>query len=158
MKGEVADAVVRFLLALDDHRWSRVEAALDETVRRDYTSLFGGEPDAIAGSALVAEWRELLSGLDSHQHLTAPAVVDHNREEASADVHVVGTHVLDGHPGSPWVVGGTYRFGLRRREERWRIAAIKLDTRWQTGDAAILERAAGAEQVLDDPGSAERER
>jgi SnoaL-like domain len=95
---------------------------------------------------LVGEWRDLLTGLDSHQHLTGPAVVDLNGEEASADVHVVGTHVLEGHPGSPWVVGGTYRFGLRRLDERWRIAAIKLDTRWQTGDAAILERAASAER------------
>ena len=153
MRGEAGDAVARFLLALDDHQWGRVEAALDERVSRDYTSLFGGEPDAIAGSALVAEWRALLTGLDSHQHLTGPAVVDLNGEVASADVHVVGTHVLEGHPGSPWVVGGTYRFGLRRREERWRIAAIKLDTRWQTGDAAILDRAARAE-----PGSVERGR
>jgi hypothetical protein len=158
MRGEVAGAVARFLLALDDHQWGRVEAALDETVNRDYTSLFGGEPDAIAGSALVGEWRELLTGLDAHQHLTGPAVVDLNGEEASADVHVVGTHVLESDPGSPWVVGGTYRFGLRRREERWRIAAIKLDTRWQTGDAAILQRAAGAEGVLDDPGGAVGER
>jgi SnoaL-like domain len=158
MRGEVADAVARFLLALDDHQWARAEAVLDETVSRDYSSLFGGEPDAIAGPALVAEWRELLTALDSHQHLTGPAVVDLNGEEASADVHVVGTHVLHGHAGSPWVVGGTYRFGLHHREERWRIAAIKLDTRWQTGDAAILERGASGQPVLDDPASAERER
>jgi SnoaL-like domain len=158
MRGEAADAVARFLLALDDHQWGRVEAALDETVNRDYTSLFGGEPDAMAGSALVAEWREVLTGLDSHQHLTGPAVVDLNGEEASADVHVVATHVLEGDRGSPWVVGGTYRFGLRRRAERWRIAEIQLDTRWQTGDSAILERAASAEQVLDHPGTADPER
>jgi hypothetical protein len=145
MRGEVADTIARFLLALDDHDWGGVEAALDETLSRDYTSLFGGEPDAIAGSALVAEWREFVGGLDSHQHLTGPAVVDLNGDEASADVHVVATHVLEGHAGSPWVVGGTYRFALRRREGRWRIAAIKLDTRWQTGDAAILERAASPE-------------
>ena len=157
MRGEVADTAARFLLALDDHRWGRVEAALEETVSRDYTSLFGGEPDAIAGSALVTEWREMLTGLDSHQHLTGPAVVELNGGEASADVHVVATHVLEGDPGSPWVVGGTYRFALRRREGRWRIAAIRLDTRWQTGDAAILERAANAEEVLD-PGIAEHER
>jgi SnoaL-like domain len=159
MRGEVADAIARFLLALDDHQWARVEAALDETVNRDYTSLFGGEPDAIAGPALVAEWQEFVTGLDSHQHLTGPVVVElSGDEEASGDVHVIATHVLEGDPRSPWVVGGTYRFGLRRREERWRIAAITLDTRWQTGDAAILERAASAEPVLHDPGSAERER
>jgi hypothetical protein len=145
MRGEVADAVARFLLALDDHRWGQVEAALDETISRDYTSLFGGEPDTIAGAALVAEWQEFVTGLDSHQHLTGPAVIDLSGEEASANVHVVATHVLDGDAGSPWVVGGTYRFTFRRREGRWRIAAIKLDTRWQTGDAAILERGASAE-------------
>jgi hypothetical protein len=145
MRGEVAEAVGRFLLAVDDHQWGRVEAALDETVSRDYSSLFGGEPDAVAGSVLVAEWRESLTGLDSHQHLTGPVVVDLNGKEASADVHVLATHVLAGDPGSPWVVGGTYRLAFRHREGRWRIDAIKLDARWQTGDAAILERAASAE-------------
>jgi SnoaL-like domain len=138
MTGEVADAVARFLLALDDHHWGQVEAALDETVNRDYSALFGGQREAFTGSALVAEWRELLTGLDAHQHLTGPAVVEVNGVEASADVHVVATHVLEGNPGSPWVVGGTYRFALRRREGHWRIAAIKLDTRWQTGNAGIL--------------------
>ncbi len=145
MNGEIAEAVARFLLALDDHQWDRVEAALDETVSRDYSSLFGGEPDVIARAALAAEWRDLLTGLDAHQHLTGPPVVDVDGEKASADVHVVGTHVLEGDPGSPWVVGGTYRFALRRRERRWRIAAIKLDTRWQRGNSAILERAHRAE-------------
>jgi SnoaL-like domain len=140
MRSEIADTIASFLLDLDDHEWGRVEAALAETVRRDYSSLFGGEPDAIAGSALVREWREVLSGLDSHQHLTGPAVVHVDGEEASADVHVVGTHVLESYPGSPWVVGGTYRFALQRRT-RWRISAIKLDTRWQRGDAGILQRA-----------------
>ena len=48
--------------------------------------------------------------------------------------------MLEGDPGSPWVVGGTYRFALSRRDGSWRIAAITLDTRWQTGDAAILTR------------------
>jgi SnoaL-like domain len=158
MSGDAVDAVARFLLALDDHQWAQVEAALDETVNRDYTSLFGGEPDAIAGRALVSEWRALLTALDSHQHLTGPVVVDLSGDDASADVHVVGTHVLDGDPGSPWVVGGTYRFALRRRDERWRIAAIKLDKRWQTGDAAILERAAGAASALDQPDIAHPER
>ena len=127
MNGEIAEAVARFLLALDDHQWDRVEAALDETVSRDYSSLFGGEPDVIARAALAAEWRDLLTGLDAHQHLTGPPVVDVDGEKASADVHVVGTHILEGDPGSPWVVGGTYRFALRRRERRWRIAAIKLE-------------------------------
>ena len=46
----VFDAVARFMLALDDHDWDGVTAALGETVRRDDTSLFGGEPDEIAGS------------------------------------------------------------------------------------------------------------
>ncbi|HEY8466642.1 MAG TPA: nuclear transport factor 2 family protein [Solirubrobacterales bacterium] len=142
MSAEVKDAIARFLLALDDRDWERVEAALDETVSRDYSSLFGAEPDAIARDHLVSEWRGLLSGLDAHQHLLGPAVVDVDGDEAAASVHVVGTHVLEGHPGSPWVVGGTYRLALRRRDGEWRIASIQLDTKWQSGDAAVLEDAA----------------
>lgn len=140
----VVDTLARFVIALDDHDWERVESALADTVRRDYSSLFGNEPDTIAGPALTAEWRGLLSGLDSHQHLLGPAAVDVDGDEASADVPVIGTHVLGGDPGSPWVVGGTYRFELRRDGGRWRVASIRLDARWQTGDAAILERARSA--------------
>ena len=49
---------------------------------------------------------------------------------------------MTGAASSPWVVGGTYRFVLRRDGVRWRIVELKLDTRWQTGDSGVLERAA----------------
>jgi hypothetical protein len=139
----VTDVLARFLLALDDHDWDRVTAVLGETVRRDYTSLFGGEPDEIAGPALAVEWRGVLTGLDGHQHVLGLPAVDVEDDEARAAVPVIGTHVLDGDPGSPWVVGGTYRFALRRVDGRWRIVAITLDTRWQTGDAGVLQRRIG---------------
>jgi SnoaL-like domain len=138
----VQDTLARFVLALDDHDWEEVTSCLAETVRRDYQSLFGAEPDEISGPALVAEWKSAISGLTAHQHLLGPPVVSVEGDEARAAAHVVGTHVLDGDLGSPWVVGGTYRFELRRVAGRWRIAAVTLDTRWQTGDGAILERAA----------------
>jgi SnoaL-like domain len=138
----IPDVLARFLLALDDHDWDGVTAALGETVRRDYTSLFGGEPDDLSGAALTAEWRGVLAGLDGHQHLLGMPAVDVEDDEARAAVPVIGTHVLEGDSGSPWVVGGTYRFALRRVDGRWRIVAITLDTRWQTGDAAVLQRAA----------------
>jgi SnoaL-like domain len=137
----VADTLARFILALDDHDWDFVAATLGDSVRRDYTSLFGGAPDQVSGAALAAEWRGVLAGLDGHQHLLGPVVVDLDGDDARAAAHVVGTHVLEGDPGSPWVVGGTYRFVLRRLDGRWRIVAITLDTRWQTGDAAVLQRA-----------------
>ena len=138
---QVTDTIARFVLALDDQDWEGVTSCLGETVRRDYTSLFGGEADEIAGPALVAEWRGVLTGLDAHQHLLGPPAVTVDCDEARAAAHVVGTHVLDGDPGSPWVVGGTYRLVLRRLEGRWRIVALTLDTRCETGDSAVLERA-----------------
>jgi hypothetical protein len=118
----VADTLARFVLALDDHDWDGVTAILGETVRRDYESLFGVAPDEISGPALVAEWRGVLTGLDGHQHLLGMPVVEVEDDEARAAVHVIGTHVLDGDPGSPWMVGGTYRFVLHRLDGRWRIS------------------------------------
>jgi hypothetical protein len=156
----VADLIARFALALDDRDWDAVTRCLAGTVRRDYQSLTGVAPDDIAGPDLVAEWRAALTGLDGHQHLLGLPVVDvhgdgdgerdadsHGEREregvqAHAAVHVVGTHILDGDPGSPWVVGGTYRFALRGDGDGWRITALTLDTRWQTGDGALLARAA----------------
>jgi hypothetical protein len=49
---------------------------------------------------------------------------------------------IPGKPVTGWVVGGTYRFVLRRDGERWRIVELKRDTRWQTGDSGVLARAA----------------
>lgn len=138
----VPDALARFVLAVDDHDWDGVTASLAEPVHRDYTSLFGGAPGEISGPELAAEWKRALTGLDAHQHLLGLPAVEIEDDDARAAVHVVATHVLDGDPGSPWVVGGTYRFGLRRLDGRWRIAAMTLDTRWQTGDRAVLERSA----------------
>jgi SnoaL-like domain len=148
----IEDVVARWILALDDHAWDAVTACLDDTVRRDYRSLTGAPADDIAGPDLAAEWRAAVTGLDGHQHVLGLPVVDvagggggddaATATQARVAVHVVATHTLAGDPGSPWVVGGTYRLVLRRRGERWRIAAITLDTRWQTGDRGLLERAA----------------
>lgn len=138
----VAETLAFCLLALDDHDWDGVTSCLGETVRRDYSSLFGTEPDALPGSQLATEWKSTISALDAHQHLLGPPVVEVGGDEARAAAHVMATHMLNGDPGSPWVVGGTYRFVLRRDGERWRIVELKLDTRWQTGDSGVLARAA----------------
>jgi hypothetical protein len=136
----IADLLARFTLGIDEHDWDGVTRCLADTVRRDYRSLTGVEPDEIAGPDLVAEWRAVLTGLDAHQHLLGLPVVDIDGDRARAAVHVVGSHVLAGDPGSPWVVGGTYRVALQRVDDGWRITDLTLDTRWETGDRGLLER------------------
>ena len=155
----VADAIARFALAIDDRDWRAVATCLADTVRRDYSSLTGAAPDEIAGADLVAQWRTGLTGLDAHQHLLGPPVIEGSTGDgrgadpdtaeavARAAAHVVATHTLAGDAGSPWVVGGTYRFELRRTDDGWRITAITLDKRWETGDRALLERAATQHEV-----------
>jgi hypothetical protein len=141
---DITDMIARFALAIDDRDWAGVIDCLGESVRRDYQSLTGAAPDRIAGPDLVAEWEGVLRCLDGHQHLLGPPVIDvaGAGDEAQAAAHVVGTHILQGGPGSHWVVGGTYRLVLRRVGDRWRIVGLTLDTRWQTGDPALLQRAA----------------
>jgi hypothetical protein len=42
------------------------------------------------------------------------------------------------------MVAGHYRFRLRKGDDaQWRIAAMTLDTYYQTGNASILEEAGG---------------
>ena len=61
----VAETLAFCLLALDDHDWGGVTSCLGETVRRDYSSLFGNEPEDLPGSQLAAEWKSTISALDS---------------------------------------------------------------------------------------------
>jgi hypothetical protein len=107
----VSEALARFVLALDDHDWDGVAAALGETVQRDYTSLFGGEPDEIAGPALAAEWRGVLAGLDAHQHLLGPPVVEIHDGEARAGRPRHGHACARGRPRQP--VGGRRHLPVR---------------------------------------------
>jgi hypothetical protein len=129
---------------IDRRRWEELRALFAPEVSTDYTSLFGGEPQTQASSALVEGWRGIL-GRVATQHLLGPIAVHAEGSEAHASCHVRAFHHAPNAPGgSTWEVLGHYAFELRRAGAGWTITRMSLETFAQTGNTKLLseERAA----------------
>ena len=133
-----ADDVVRFFHAIDDRAWPAVRAGLTDEVSSDYTSLFGGAPERLAGDALVTRWQGLLPGFDGTQHLLGPLVIEQAGDDATVACNVRAYHHLG---GSTWLVAGRYSLTLRRLNERWQVAGIVLHTTYEEGDRSLTDQA-----------------
>jgi hypothetical protein len=106
-------------------------------VRLDYTALFGGEPVVVAAGDVGAGWARALGTLTT-QHLVTNHLVTITGDRAVVTASFQATHVAAG-ADQPWVLGGDYHYELALRDGRWRISAVTLTPRWETGDRSILQ-------------------
>ena len=65
----VRDTISRYGRFIDDRDWTALASFLAETIELDFTSLWGGEPETVPGTELVARWRDMSERLDATQHL-----------------------------------------------------------------------------------------
>jgi hypothetical protein len=126
---------------IDHRRWPELRALFAETVRVDYTSLFGGEAQALRADDLVATWKTRLATIEATQHLLGPIAVTVQGARAIASCHVRAYHRLARAPGGPeWMVAGHYAFELTRNAG-WKIDRMTLETFYQTGNTRLLDEA-----------------
>lgn len=140
LESAVTAAVSDLLFAIDDLDWEGVRNALADEVTIDYTSLWGGEPEHLAASELVARWQGLLPGFDATQHLTGPIVVRQAGEgRVTATTTVRGYHVVET-AGEPtiWMVAGRYLLTLEQGADGdWKISGVTLRVAYQEGDRGL---------------------
>lgn len=140
----VADLVIRFFHAVDRRDWSTLRVSLTDEVDTDYTELFGGQPQRLAATDLIDQWRALLPGFDATQHFLGPLVMTPDRttdaDTASGVVEcsVRGYHRLG---EQVWMVAGWYSLTVRATAERWQIAGITLHVSYEDGDRGLTEMA-----------------
>jgi SnoaL-like domain len=135
----VQDIVSRYGRCIDDRDWAGLASILAEEVRLDFTSLWGGEPERLKGTELVARWREMRERLDATQHLITGVLPEIDGEQATAVTNLVAVHRRVNATGdSLWTVGGSYRFDLRRTAGRWVIEGLSLRVAWVDGNQAVI--------------------
>jgi hypothetical protein len=111
----------------------------------------------------VARVATLVSGLAATQHVmfNGRAVVD--GDTATLTTSMQAEHFLDlEHPDSWYTIGGYYTDGLRRVDDEWRIASLRLTLFWHRGNPDVLTEAlarsesgrAAARPARTPPGSA----
>ena len=129
---------------IDAKRWAELRALYADEVETDYTSLFGGTPQKQPGDALIPVWQGAL-GKVATQHLLGPIDVKIGGSSASASCHVRASHLAKGAPGGElWEVLGHYLFDLTRGASGWKIARMKIETLFQTGNRNLLAEASAA--------------
>jgi len=121
-----AAVLTRMLHAIDALDFATLRSSFADSVRTDYTSLWGGEPETVDADELVAGWRQLMLGLDATQHLTGPIVTVDGR----LHTHVVAHHWRG---GAAWTVYGHYIATVAGGK----ITELILETLQQEGNREI---------------------
>jgi hypothetical protein len=139
----VRDTVTSVTHEIDAKHWTELRRLYADEVRIDYTSLFGGTPAKQTGDALIEGWKSALAKVRTH-HQLGPISVKLTGGAATATCQVRGLHQLEGAPGgSEWEVLGHYVFELSKDSSGvWKIRAMTLLTRIQTGNTKLLQEAA----------------
>lgn len=114
------DTLVRLVHAVDRLDWDRVRSCLADTIALDYSELFGEPARATPRDQLVTQWRALLPGFASTQHLLGPLTTDPD-DNGLTHANVRAWHYLG--DSDPWVVAGHYEV---RHDEANRIIALTL--------------------------------
>lgn len=135
---DIVETTTRMAVLTDGRRWAELTDVFAPTVRLDYTALLGGAPFELPSADVAAMWAQALGHLTT-QHLVTNHLVDIAGEAATVTASFQATHVSP-EVSTPWVVGGDYRYELVHDGQRWRIAAVTLTPRWETGDRSMLER------------------
>jgi hypothetical protein len=71
----ILELTSRLGLLADERDWAALEQIFTDPVEVDYTSLNGGQPQAVRPAELVGGWREALGGLQATHHLIAGQVI-----------------------------------------------------------------------------------
>lgn len=125
-------------LAVDLARYDLAESAFAPSIVIDYTSLWGGEPQTMAPSALMDAWRGLVPGFDATRHELRDVQATVTGDTAMATAFVDGRHWID---GALWRPVGTYQWKLRKFEGRWKVEAMTFDMTQEFGDRGLVTRA-----------------
>ena len=134
---QVVDTIVRFGRALDDQDWSALRGCLAAELDVDYSSFRGTPPGRVAADEFVAQRRIGLAGLVT-QHVGAGHLVEiHGDTAACRCDFAIRRWPADPADGRFLHSYGTYRYGLRRCEDDWKIESIVQVVARSEGDRTL---------------------
>jgi hypothetical protein len=131
----VVDVCVRNARALDGRDWELLATCFVPDVVVEFE---GVEP--LHGAAAVVEvCRGALEPLDASQHLLGNHHVTVDGDSARSECYVHAQHVRGAlAPADKYVVAGTYRDTLERRDGAWKITRRRLQVSWTDGNPDVL--------------------
>lgn len=138
-EARIAGVISAVAIYADNHDFGSLERFFAPETWIDYTSLWGGEPQSFAPSALMDAWANLLPGFDVTRHELSDVQIEIDDDAATAQAKVRATHWLG---GRAWVVVGYYEYILIRTDANWQVSHMTLRLGDESGDRQIVEKAA----------------
>ena len=134
-KQQIVEVLTDLFVATDRRDWAGVKACLADEVLFDMSSL-GGPPAArTAGADIAASWEKGLAPLTAIHHQAGNFRVWLRGDDADAFCYGIALHYRPNASGrNTRTFVGSYDFGLRRSEGRWRIARFKFEAKWIEGN------------------------
>jgi hypothetical protein len=140
----VISTVSAIPLAVDLARYDLAEAAFASSIVIDYSSLWGGKPQRMTPTELMAAWRALVPGFDATRHELRDVRARVQGDSATATAFVDGRHWFE---GRLWRPIGTYSWTLERRGGAWKVTKMTFTMTEEIGDRGLValatERARG---------------
>jgi hypothetical protein len=126
-------------LAVDLANYDLAEAAFAPSIVVDYTSLWGGTPNTMTPSELMAGWRGIVPGFDATFHELAQVRATITGNTAIATANVDGRHWIG---ERLWRPIGHYHWDLMKSPEgRWQVTRMVFTMTQEIGDRALAAEA-----------------
>jgi hypothetical protein len=138
-EARIAGVISAVAVYADNRDFRPLERFFAPETTIDYTSLWGGEPQRFAPSALMDAWADLLPGFDATRHEISDIQVEIGDDAATAQARVRATHWLG---DRTWVVAGSYDYALIRADTGWQVSRMTLHLTDESGDRTLVEKAA----------------
>src|SRR5215467_3033029 len=132
-RSHIANVIGSLAVHVDGQHWNQLLALFAPQVGVDYTSLFGGEAQAMTREDLIAGWQKLLPGFTRTCHVIGTPAVTISGNTAQASASVVAWHFVkeaDLAGRDLWLVGGCYEMAFAKIDGAWHIASLTLARAW----------------------------
>jgi 3-phenylpropionate/cinnamic acid dioxygenase small subunit len=136
---EIEELLFRFMASFDRKDWDAMRASLANRIDCDYSSFRGTPRATITGEDYVEQRKTALSSLKTQHNLSNLSI---SGTEPNAEVRcnyaILRFHAeFDGSREKFFHSYGTYRFGVVRSADGWRIASIEQTLLMSEGNPAL---------------------
>jgi hypothetical protein len=135
---KVISVVSSIPLAVDLAAYDLAEKAFAPKVTIDYTSLWGGQPNAMTPAELMTAWRGIVPGFDATWHELSNVKATVNGSKATATAFVDGRHWLG---GQLWRPVGNYNWDLEKLNGQWKVTRMQFAMTQEMGSREVASKA-----------------
>ena len=137
-KQQIVEVITDLFLETDRRNWSGVIDCFAEQVLFDMSSIGGPPATWTAATEIAAGWEKGLAPLAALHHQAGNFRVWPEGDEADAFCYGIAIHYRPNATGrSTRTFVGSYDFGLRRVEGRWRIDRFAFHAKWVEGNLEL---------------------